>query len=84
MEALRDFDFMEEAPTLECIPSGCKMCMASMKCHVPEAEEGEPLPPPPNESAGEWDGDTEPSVIPGFMKGYDDDFILDSELGGSE
>lgn len=54
-------DFMDEAPTLKCIPDGCKSCAARFKCATSEP----------------WEGDTQPVATPAFLEGFDDDYILE-------
>lgn len=71
-------DFYEELPTLQCGPDGCNSC--SVAFHMACA----PMVPGPKQEAREsaWDEPTKPDLAPAFLEGFDDDFILDSELGG--
>lgn len=71
-------DFYDELPTLQCGPDGCHSCRAAFvrSCAI--------MVPGPKQEAREsaWDEATKPDLAPAFLEGFDDDFILDSELGG--
>ena len=80
-------EFESELPTLQCakICGSCgprfgRPCVDSYAGDSDEVPSGErEVAPSP------WEEDkTEPEIIPGFLRGFDDDYILDPELGGED
>lgn len=75
-------DFETELPTLECakICGSCgprfgRACVDSYSDEVSGSSGAVASVP--------WDEEkTEPQATPGFLRGFDDDFVLDPNLGG--
>ncbi len=80
MEAIADF--YDELPTLQCGEGGCNACTIAFQSACAPM-----VPAKGGEKGEEWkedweEGPTKPDLAPAFLTGYDDDYILDPELGG--
>lgn len=71
-------DFYDELPTLQCGEGGCHNCNAAFVLACAPIVPGRTK----EEREAAWAEDTKPDFSPAFLDGYDDDFILDPELGG--
>lgn len=76
-------EFEDETPTLKCIKI-CGSCgpRFGRACADSYSDSNE-VPGGKDEVAETWETDiTKPDLDPAFLRGFDDDFVLDPNLGG--